>query len=92
MEDSGTDPQGGWEYHGISLVGVMWKVVTVILNQQFTNCFAFQDVLHGFHKFCGTGTASLEAKLIHKLTATREEVLYMLFLHPQNAYAALDRY
>ena len=40
---------------------------------------------------CVTGTATLEVKLIQKITAMREEVLHTIFLHLKKAYSALDR-
>ena len=39
----------------------------------------------------GTGTASLEAKLLQQITAVREEVLYEVFLDLSKAYDALDK-
>ena len=39
----------------------------------------------------GTGTAYLEAKLFHQLTATGEEVLYKIFMDLNKAYNDLDR-
>ena len=65
-------------------------VVTVILNCRFTTCIDFHDVLHGFWVGCGTGTASLEAKLIHQLTSIREEVLYAIFLDLHKSYDSID--
>ena len=38
----------------------------------------------------GTGTATLDSKLIQQLTAMREEVLYEIFLDLQKACAALE--
>ena len=73
-------PKGKGDYRGIGLVEVMWKVVAVILNRRFTSSITFHDVLHGFRVGCGTGTATLEAKLIQQLAAMREEVLYVIFL------------
>ena len=49
------------------------------------------DALHGFREGRGTGTATLEAKLLHQLAAMREEVLYVIFLDLTKAYDALDR-
>ena len=49
------------------------------------------DVLHGFREGRGTGTATLEAKLLQQLAAMREEVLYVVFLDLTKAYDALDR-
>ena len=49
---------------------------------------------HYSHKYVpgrGTGTATLEAKLLQQLAAMREEVLYVIFLDLTKAYDALDR-
>ena len=84
-------PKGKGEYRGIGLVEVMWKVVAVILNCRLTSSITFHDVLHGFRAGRGTGTATLEAKLLQQLAAMREEVLYVIFLDLTKAYDALDR-
>ena len=68
-------PKGKGDYRGIGLVEVMWKVVAVILNHRLTYSITFHDVLHGFRAGRGTGTATLEAKLLQQLAAMREEVL-----------------
>ena len=57
-------PKGGKDYRGIVLVEVMWKVVAVVLNCRFTASITFHDFLHGFWMGHGTGTATLEAKLL----------------------------
>ena len=44
-----------------------------------------------FRAGCGTGTATLEAKLLQQLAAMREEVLYVIFLDLTKAYDALER-
>ena len=70
---------------------VMWKVVAAILHCRLTASITFHDFLHRFRAGHGTVTATLEAKLIQKLAAIREEVLYMIFLDLHKAYDALDR-
>ena len=70
---------------------VMWKVVAAILNRRFTASITYHDFLHGFRAGRGTGTATLEAKLLQQLAALREEVLYVIFLDLHKAYDALDR-
>ena len=70
---------------------LMWKVVAAILNRCFTSSIAYHDALHGFRSGRGTGTATLEAKLLQQLAALREEVLYVIFLDLHKAYDALDR-
>ena len=84
-------PEGEKDYRGIGLVEVMWKVVAVILNRRFTASIAYHNFLHGFRAGHGTGTATLEAKLLHQLAALREEVMYVIFLDLHKAYDALDR-
>ena len=70
---------------------VMCKVVAEILHRRLTASITYHDFLHGFRAGCGTGTATLEAKLLQQLAALREEVLYMIFLDLHNVYNALER-
>ena len=84
-------PKRKKEYRGVELVEVTWKVVAVILNCRITTAITFHDALHGFRECCGTGTATLKAKLLQQLAAMREEVLYVIFLDLNNAYDALYR-
>ena len=61
------------------------------LNRRLTASITYHDFLHGFRAGCGTGTATLEAKLLQQLAALSEEVLYVIFLDLHKAYDALDR-
>ena len=70
---------------------MVWKLVAVILNRQLTGSIAYHNFPHVFRAVCGTGTATLEAKLLQQLAAMREEVLYVIFLDLHKAYDALDR-
>ena len=63
--------KGKGEYRGIGLVEMMWKFVAVILNRRLTSSITFHDVLHGFQAGRGTGTTTLEAKLIQQYAAMR---------------------
>ena len=83
--------KGRKEYRVIGLVEVMWKVVTAILHCLLTTAITYHDALHGFRVGRPTGTSTLEAKLLQQLAATREEVLYVIFLDLAKAYDALDR-
>ena len=84
-------PKGVKEYRGIGLVEVMWKFVAAILHSRLTTAITYHDFLHGFRAGRGTGTATLEAKLLQELAAMREEVLYVIFLDLTKAYDALER-
>ena len=79
-------------YRGIGLVEVMWKVVADILNRRITASIIFHDFLHRFRAGRGTGTATLEAKLLQQISALRDEVMYVILLELHKAYDALDRY
>ena len=84
-------PKGGGDYRGIGLVEVVWKLVEVNLNFRLTSSITFHDVLHGFRAGCGTGTSTLEAKILQQLAAMREELLYVIFLYLHKVYDTLDR-
>ena len=75
----------------IRLVEVIWKLLTIILHRRLTTGIKLHDVLHRLREGRGTGTATLEAKLLQQLAAMREEVLYVIFLDLTKAYDALDR-
>ena len=70
----------------------MWEVVAEILNCRLTASITYHDLLHGFRAGCGTGTATLEAKMLQQLEALREEVLYAICMDLQKVYDALERY
>ena len=80
------------DFRGIGLVEVLCKALTSLLNCRLAAAIKFHDVLHGFWAFRGTGTATLEAKLLQHLTSMREAVLFEVFLDLQKAYDALDWY
>ena len=73
------------------MVEVTWKVVAAILHCRLTTAITYHDKLHGFRAGRGTGTATLEAKLLQQLAGMREEVLYVIFLDLTKVYDALDR-
>ena len=83
-------PKGKKDYRGIGLVEMMWKVVAAFLNLRRTASITFPDFLHGFWAGRGTGTATLEAKLLQQLAALMDEFLYVIFLDLHKAYDALD--
>ena len=85
-------PKGKGEYHGIGLVEVIWEAVLEILNLRLTASITYHDFLHLFWAGHGTGTATLEAKLLQQLASLRKEVLYVISMDLHNSYDALDRF
>ncbi len=59
-------PKGGGDYCGIGLLEPFWKVVEKILVRRLA-LIEFHDCLHGGLPKRGTGTASIEAKLVRQL-------------------------
>ena len=84
-------PKGGGDYRGIGLMEVVWEVVAEIINRQTTASITYHNIFHGFQAGRGTGTAILEAKILQKLAAMREEFLYVICMYLNKAYDTLDR-
>ena len=59
---------------------VVWKEVEVIINHRFTASITYHNSLHGFRVDRGTGTTTLEVKLLQQFVVMREEVLQEIFL------------
>ena len=70
---------------------VTWKVVSENLNCWITAYITYHKSPHEFQAGRGTGTATLEVKLLQQLATLREEVLYVIFLDLNKKYDALDR-
>ena len=85
-------PKGRRDFRGIGLVEVLWKALASLLNRRITSSITLQDVLHGFQAGRGMGTATLEEKLLQQLTATREAVLFEVFLELHKSYDDLKCY
>ena len=83
-------PKEGGDYCGIGLVKVIWKAMSAILNCCFTADITYHDSLHVLRAGHGTGTATLEVKLIQKVAALRQVVLHAILLDLYKAYNNLD--
>ena len=79
------------DFIGIGLVEVLWKAISGIINFRILSFIQLHDALHVFHKGTGTGTATLEAKLLQHIIAMRDTVLRFIFLDMHKADDALDR-
>ena len=68
----------GKELQGIRLVYVLWKATNGIINRRLTAEITYHHIIHGFCTGCGTGTAILEANILHQMTSMREAVLHTI--------------
>ena len=66
------------------------KVIAIIIELLMEESIKFHDALHGFRMHRGTGTATLEAKLLQNISSMRLEVLYDIFVYIHKAYENLD--
>ena len=64
-------PKGNRGFRWIGLVEVICKELSGVINWWIGAAVQFHDVLHGFQSGWGTGTASLEAKILQQLTTMR---------------------
>ena len=71
-------------------MGVLWKIISIIIDQLLADSIEFRNILHGIRAQKGTGTATLEAKLLQYITIPRQDVLYNIFVDIHKAYVALD--
>ena len=69
-------PKGNGKFKGIRIVKVLWKALSGVINWRIGAAVQFHDKVHGLRAVWGTGTNSLEAKLLHQLTEMREEIFY----------------
>ena len=73
-------------------MGILCKSATRIINRRLIAEIKYHGSLHGLRTGCGTGTAILEAKLLHQLAAMRGEVHQKILFYLQKAYDSLDWY
>ena len=65
----------GGEYCSIGLVDAIWNVIALIIDRYLADSIEFRDVLHKFMERRGTGTATIEAKLLQKIVGMHQAVL-----------------
>ena len=63
---------------------VLWKTVEVILDHCLWSAIAIHGMIHRFQSGHEIRTYPLKSKLIQHLIATREEVVYNIFLDLYN--------
>ena len=66
--------------------------MTAILNFCLTAAIHFHNTLNVFLTDRGTGTASLEDKMLQQLMSMREEVLHDIFISHMTPWTAIAAY
>ena len=81
-------PNGGSNYRWISLLEPPWKVLEAQIVKQLA-VIPYHDCIHGFIGGRGTGTATIETKLVQQLAYLEQALLYGIFLDLIKAYSAI---
>jgi hypothetical protein len=86
-------PKPDGDFRGIALLEVIYKLISSIINRRLAKALnnKFHDAIHGFREGRGTGTATIEAKLLMQLAARSNKPLHMVFMDLKKAYDTLDR-
>ena len=82
---------GGTDFRVIVLVEFLWKAISRIIYRRISSSIWFHDELHGFCMGRGTGTATIEDKLLQNIINMMETVLYSILLDLCKSYDDLDR-
>ena len=64
-------PKFNGEYRIIGLLGMLWGVIYINIDQCLEESINFYDVLHGFRSQRGTGKNTLESKPLHNIVGMR---------------------
>ena len=70
---------------------MIFNVCTYIMNSHLRSSITLHGALHGFRQGLGTGTATLEAKLMQQRVGICHSSLLQIFLDVRNAYDLLDQ-
>jgi hypothetical protein len=86
-------PKPDGDFRGIALLEVIYKLISSIINQRLAKGLntKLHDAIHGFRSGRGTGTATIEAKLLMQLAQRANKPLHMIFMDLKKAYDTLDR-
>jgi hypothetical protein len=82
-------PKGNGEFSAIALLETIYKLILSIINQRL-GVINLHDSIHGFRKWRGTGTATVEAKLAMQPVKQSGNPYYIVFLDSTKAYDTLD--
>ena len=71
---------------------MLFKVISIIIDRRLEESIELHGVLHTFRVWRGTGTATLEAKILQEDTGMRKEVLYEIFVDINKANDVLKQW
>ena len=72
-------PKRPTEVRGVGLVEMMWKILSRIIHKRIMSVINFHLSIHGFRKGKGTGTDTLEVKLLASFSGQKKETVFKSF-------------
>lgn len=79
------------DYRGIGLLEIIWKIMTIIIDNRLQSAVEFQDEIHGFRKGRGTGTSIRYNVLLCQKSNINGKTLKQIYIDLSKAYDTLDR-
>lgn len=79
------------ELRSIGLTDSMWKLCGKIISKRIGDAIEWHPSVHGFRTKHGTGTATLEVKLLSTLAETKGDTVFQVYLDPKNAFDTVSR-
>ncbi|KAL7541335.1 hypothetical protein ACHAWF_006905 [Thalassiosira exigua] len=83
-------PKGGGDYRCIGLLEPIWKVIEGVMDTCL-EVIELHDFLQGYRTKRGTGTATVEAKLVAQLAYLEQEPFFAIFIDLRKAFDVMDR-
>ena len=83
-------PKGTTDTIGIGMLETLWKVVEALIDTCLRASLQMNNILHGFRKGRGMGTAIMELKIAHDLARIDQELIFLVFLDLRKAYDTMD--
>jgi hypothetical protein len=68
------------EYRGIALLNTIYKIISMIIHLRLTSTIKLHEAVHRFWEHRGTGTATMNIKLLMQKAKRQSNPIYMVFL------------
>ena len=66
-------------------------MINTIINSHFRTAISIHDSLHGFRQEMGTGTVTVEVKMVQQMAGIFNKPLFQMFVDVKKAFVSLDR-
>jgi Reverse transcriptase (RNA-dependent DNA polymerase) len=79
-------PKPDQSFRGIALLETIYKLISMIIHLQLLTTIKLHNAVHGFRTQRGTGTATINVKLLLQKAKRQSNQLYMIFIDVKKAY------